>query len=157
VSQAHRDARLAQEALAARVDALLGLDRRAEALGLLEKHSFDRLPRGGELRVLRAELRAAKGRCGDALRDFSGVTETHTQGDVAERALYGQALCQAQVGDTQGAMSSLQHHLARFPSGRFATQAQTALQKLGAFDKATATTTAPAPANANANANANGR
>ena len=53
---------LQDEAQAARVDALLLSGRRAEALAILERTSFARLPRGGELRVLRGELRAASGR-----------------------------------------------------------------------------------------------
>ena len=53
---------LKQQAQAARVDALLLLGRRSEALGLLEQTTFTRLPRGGELTVLRGELRAASGR-----------------------------------------------------------------------------------------------
>lgn len=119
---------LQDEAQAARVDALLLLGRRAEALGILEQTSFARLPRGGELRVLRGELRAASGRCKDALADFG--TSTAMTADVAERALYGQGMCRAHLGDVATAEADLRAYLSRFPSGRFRDSAQITLRNL---------------------------
>lgn len=119
---------LQDEAQAARVDALLLLGRRAEALGILEQTSFARLPRGGELRVLRGELRAASGRCKDALADFA--ISTAMTADVAERALYGQGMCRAHLGDIATAEADLRAYLARFPSGRFRDSAQITLRNL---------------------------
>jgi len=121
---------LNEEAQAARVDALLLLGRRAEALTLLEKTTFTRLPRGGELTVLRGELRAASGRCGDALRDFAASVSTGSTAEVAERGLYGQGMCRAHLGDLAGAESDLRAYLTRFPSGRFRTTVQATLRNL---------------------------
>lgn len=121
---------LHDEAQAARVDALLLSGQRAEALAILERVSFARLPRGGELRVLRGELRAASGRCQDALADF--VASSAMTADVAERALYGQGMCRAHLGDVATAEADLRAYLSRFPSGRFKDSAQTTLRNLSA-------------------------
>jgi hypothetical protein len=121
---------LNEEAQAARVDALLLLGRRAEALTLLEKTTFTRLPRGGELTVLRGELRAASGRCRDALPDFAASVSNGSTAEVAERGLYGQGMCRAHLGDLAGAESDLRAYLNRFPSGRFRTSAQATLRNL---------------------------
>lgn len=121
---------LKEEAQAARVDALLLLGRRGEALGLLEQTTFTRLPRGGELTVLRGELRAASGRCRDALSDFAASGGSSSTAEVAERGLYGQGMCRAHLGDLAGAESDLRAYLARFPAGRFRASAQATLRNL---------------------------
>ncbi len=123
---------LKEEAQAARVDALLLLGRRSEALGLLEQTTFTRLPRGGELTVLRGELRAASGRCREALSDFAASGGTGSTAEVAERGLYGQGMCRAHLGDLAGAESDLRAYLARFPAGRFQASAQATLRNLTA-------------------------
>jgi TolA-binding protein len=80
--------------------------------------------------VARAELRAERGRCGAALNDFNPLLAAEAPPDlVTERALYGRATCRAQQGDGAGARRDLEHYLARFPSGRFADQAQAAIGK----------------------------
>lgn len=123
---------LKEEAQAARVDALMVLGRRQDALVLLDQATFTRLPRGGELTVLRGELRAASGRCRDALPDFAASVEASSTAEVAERGLYGQAMCRAHLGDLSGAEIDLRAYLARFPSGRFRASAQTTLRNLSA-------------------------
>lgn len=126
---------LAEEAQAARLDALLLLEHRSEALQLLDRTQFQRLGRGGELRVVRAELRAAAGRCREALADFAAVlasTAAPPPPPVAERALYGRASCLAALSDPQSARAGLLQYLAQFPTGRFADAARRSLQTLPA-------------------------
>jgi TolA-binding protein len=128
---------LHDEAQAARVDALILLGKQREALAILEKTSFDRLPRGGELTVLRGELRAASGLCKAALSDFAHVEKSRTSSDVAERALYGQGVCRAHLGDLNGAAGDLRAYISRFPGGRFQSAAQATLRSLASSASAT--------------------
>jgi hypothetical protein len=120
---------LAPEAAAARVDALLALGRRAQALARLEALPLDRLPRGSELRALRGELRAGRGELGAALDDFSAVLAGPSPPPaVVERALYGRGSCRARLGDVTGARSDLGEVVRRFPNGPFAEPARRALR-----------------------------
>lgn len=121
---------LTEEAQAARVDALLSLSRRTEALKLLDTTQFVRLGRAGELAVTRGELRAAAGRYRDAQADFAAVLRGAPATQVAERALYGQAMCRAYQHDTTGARADLQDYLSRFPAGRFVPSVKKALASL---------------------------
>jgi hypothetical protein len=120
---------LAPEASAARIDALLALGRRSQALQRLETLSLERLPRGTELRVLRGELRAGRGELGGAVDDFGAVLAlTGAPTGVVERALYGRGSCRARLGDVAGARADLQDTLRRFPNGPFAEPARRALR-----------------------------
>jgi hypothetical protein len=123
---------LAQEALVARVDALLALGRQSEALTILNRLPLAHIGRGGELRLQRAELRA-KDDCGLALVDFDVLVKHALAPALAERALYGRAACEVRVGDNGHARRDFQNYLTRFPQGRFADSAQKQLS--GAFDK----------------------
>ena len=120
---------LAPEAAAARIDALLALGRRGQALERLEALPLARLPRGAELRVLRGELRAGRGRLDEAVDDFTAVL---SKGDapaaVIERALYGRGSCRSRLGDTAGARADLREVLRRFPDGAHAGTAERALR-----------------------------
>jgi hypothetical protein len=119
---------LGPEASAARIDALLALGRRAQALERLETLPLEHLPRGAELRVLRGELRAGRGQLAGALEDFSAVLSMPgAPPAVAERALYGRGSCRSRAGDPAGARADLQDYLRRFPSGQFAGPAGHAL------------------------------
>lgn len=121
---------LGEEAQAARIDALLLLERRDEALSLLDRTTFNRLARGGELRVVRGELRAAGGRCGEAIGDFSWTLSHQPTASMAERALYGRAACRAKLHDTDGAHADYQDYIGRFPNGKFSAAAQAAASRL---------------------------
>jgi len=120
---------LALEAQVARVDALLALGRRAEALTVLEHLPLAQIGRGGELTLLRAELRAAAD-CGRALSDFDALVNRALAAPLLERVLYGRAACELQVGDRAHAEQDLQRYLDRFPQGRFATRVVHELGKL---------------------------
>jgi TolA-binding protein len=119
---------LEPEAEVTRIEALLRLGRHDQALVLLDAQALTAAGVGREMLVARAELRAEKGRCGAALNDFNLLLATEASPDlVTERALYGRATCRAQQSDWAGARSDLEHYLARFPKGRFADQARTAI------------------------------
>jgi len=120
---------LAQEAQVARVDALLALGRRAEALALLERLPLAHIGRGGELQLVRAELRAAND-CGLALGDFDALVTRALAAPLLERALYGRAACELQVSDRSQAEQDLNRYLTRFPQGRFVAEVQKQLAKL---------------------------
>jgi predicted Zn-dependent protease len=120
---------LALEAQVARVDALLALGRRAEALAILEQLPVTRVGRGGELHLMRAELRAASD-CALALADFDVLVARALAPPLLERTLYGRAACELSVGDRSQAEQDLNQYLARFPQGRFAAQVESQLAKL---------------------------
>jgi hypothetical protein len=110
---------LRREALVARIDALLALGRREEALELLEKAGELRaLPKGRELEVLRGELRARAGDCRRAAADFEDVLGARDP--LSERALWGLAVC--------GSRPDLERYLREYPNGTFAPQARAALR-----------------------------
>jgi hypothetical protein len=109
---------LRSEARVAEVEALLSLDRRSDALRVLDGLVVARLPRGTELGVLRAELRAQAGRCGDAIADFDRCAAgTGCSRESEERAIFGRASCRGKLGQTAAARADLERYLARFPSG----------------------------------------
>lgn len=120
---------LALEAQVARIDALLALGRKADALALLERLPFAQVGRGGELRLVRAELRAESD-CARALSDFDVLVTQALASPLAERALYGRAACELNVGDRRQAEHDLEQYLARFPHGRFASEVQARLTRL---------------------------
>jgi hypothetical protein len=112
---------LASEAAVARIDALLLLGRRSEALEQLVRLPLSRVGRRTELQLLRAELHGERN-CQKALPDFDAVLAASAPAPLAERALYGRATCRLRLGDSTGARSDLKRYLTRFPNGRFATQ-----------------------------------
>jgi tetratricopeptide (TPR) repeat protein len=111
------------EADVARVDALLALGQRAEALGMLERLPIDRLGRGAELRVLRGELRAQRDPA-SAVADFDRALAAELSPELAERALFGRAGSHLRLGDETRGRADLEAYLARFPNGRFANDAR---------------------------------
>jgi hypothetical protein len=114
---------LREDADLVRLDALLALDRRAEALALLEGKPLDAGPRVDDLRVTRAELRAA-GDCARALPDLDRALTRALPAPLIERALRARALCHVRRGDRPAAERDLRDYLTRFPDGRFAREAR---------------------------------
>jgi TolA-binding protein len=118
---------LAAEVALARLQTLLALGRDDEALSALDAQPRPLAP---ELGVLRGELRAGRGRCIEAIADFEAVmTAAGARGPSRERALYGEAVCQARLGAVEAAGRRYAEYLQRFPSGRFAAEARRALAR----------------------------
>ncbi len=117
----------ANEARFARIDALLVLGRRAEALEVLEKAGLGELPRHGELRVLRGELLAEAGRCREAVEAFTRELDSGLTGSLAERSLHGRAICRGILGDRAGSRADSLLYLERHPQGQFAGEVRQAL------------------------------
>ena len=112
---------LADEASRARVEALLALGRRRDALHVLEARRDD--DSGRERALLRGELRAETGRCAQALADFAGA-EREAPSEIAARAVWDEATCRARLGDAVGARRDFERYLASYPSGAMARQAR---------------------------------
>jgi hypothetical protein len=123
---------LTLEASVARVDALLLLGRRAEALQQLSSLSLERVGRRTELLLLRAELNAERD-CRRALTDFDAVLAATAPAPLLERALFGRANCRLRLGDGAGGRADLDNYLDRFPRGRFAAQIREGASSKGSF------------------------
>jgi hypothetical protein len=126
---------LAPEAAMLRVEAWLGLGRKAEALAVLDRLSLESMPNRDERLVLRGELRAGARRWLEARMDFepllsdlSSAGSDPKSREVKERALWGRASVRSHLGDQVGARADLALYLRTFPSGRFVTQAAALLQ-----------------------------
>jgi hypothetical protein len=115
-----------EEIVLVRIEALMSLGDQRSALRLLDSLSPTALPNGVELEVLRGDLRAAAGRCAEAVADYVRAEPTAAP-PLQERLLIGRAGCAARAGDVEGAKRDLTAYLRRFPQGRFAGQAQRAL------------------------------
>jgi hypothetical protein len=111
---------LAGEARGARIDALLLLQRKGEALKALDATRLEPVGRGQELLVIRGELRARRD-CAGAIRDFELVLGRAAPAPLEERALFGRAVCRRRQGNEEGARADGVTYLARFPEGRFAS------------------------------------
>jgi len=120
------DGTLKREAEGARIDALLLLGRRGDALTELRHLELAPQGRDQELRLIRAELAAAND-CAGAMTDFDRVLAEQVSDRLAERALHGRAVCRSRLGDAFGAKHDLGEYLRRFPEGRFAPDAHRAL------------------------------
>lgn len=84
---------LGHEALLVRVEALLAIQREDEVLRLLDLTPLDDVAASRSLRIVRGELRAAFGRCTEALADFDRLLTA--PGPIRERALRGRDSCKA--------------------------------------------------------------
>lgn len=118
-----------------RVEALLTLGRKDEALSVLERSPVAAAPNRDEQLVLRGELRSTNLRWLEAEEDFDEVLDRHgdtlaparTRG-LQERALWGRATARSRLGDEAGARADLALYLRLFPAGRFAGMADKLLQ-----------------------------
>jgi len=118
---------LRHEADKARLDALLALGRSDAALDLLERSDESVSADDSQRLVIRGELRAKRGRYGQAVGDFEAALTRHLDQSLLERALFGAASCRVGLGDSPGARTHFQGYLTRFPDGRFAERARRAL------------------------------
>jgi hypothetical protein len=121
---------LHDEARIARVEALLTLDRHAEALRLLEAMGGGGGGLTRDVRITRAELLVESGRCTPALRDFDAILAAREDDAPGGRALYGRASCQSRAGDIQAARRDLSRYLSLYPDGPSAAVARRALNSL---------------------------
>jgi hypothetical protein len=126
---------LAAEESILRIEALLVLGQRNEALSALDRAPLASLPNRDEQLVVRGELRAANGRWREAEQDFDHVL--HERGlpaasakvrNIQERALWGRASARSRLGDQDGARADLDLYLRHFPDGRFADPAASLLK-----------------------------
>lgn len=119
---------LMPEAQLARVDALMALERLAEARGEIER-ALGVLPRGSErakeLLLVKAELLVRDRQWAPALELFEALVSE--PGGRKERAMFGRATCLAHLGQTEAGRKALQDYLRQFPSGRYAEKARAAL------------------------------
>ena len=129
------DGALASEATMLRIEALLALGLKNEALSVLDKVPLTSLPNRDEQLVVRGELRAAKGRWreaeedfNDALRDRNLPAASARARTIQERALWGRASARSRLGDQDGARADLDLYLRHFPGGRFAVPAASSLK-----------------------------
>jgi hypothetical protein len=119
-----------------RVEALLNLGRQSAAMQVLDTLRLEATAADRSATLARAELRAANGRCVDAISDFDRVlkvsTSEATPVDVSvERALYGRAVCRARGGDLGGARVDLRAYLEQFPHSPRRAEAERTLRGLG--------------------------
>lgn len=112
--------RLSVEADTLRASALLALDRRDEALRVLDGIELAHVPGGAKRLLQRAELRASAGRWQDAIADFDAVFARVAHGELAERALWGRAQARLAAGDRTGAQRDAVLYLQHHPTGPFA-------------------------------------
>jgi tetratricopeptide (TPR) repeat protein len=107
---------LRREAALARAEALLAMDRKAEALVVLDAMALGGGPTARSVALARAELRAEDGRRMEAIGDFDRVITGAADDALADRALFGRGLCHLRGGDLDGARADLRAHWERFPT-----------------------------------------
>lgn len=113
---------LAAEADLVRVEALLAVGEREAALRLLDDCA-DANPRARQALLVRGELRAAAGRCADAIRDLDRVLAQPPRDGLDERALFARASCSSRLHDYVAARRDLDTYLGHFSDAPRAAQA----------------------------------
>ena len=131
------DGALASEAAMLRIEALLSIGLKDEALSALDKVPLASLPNRDEQLVVRGELRAAKGRWREAKQDFDEALRDRNfpatsarARNIQERALWGRASARSRLGDQDGARADLELQLRHFPGGRFAGPAASLVKEV---------------------------
>jgi len=124
---------LHSEATMLRIEALLTLGLRDEALSVLDRVPLASLPNRDEQLVVRGELRAANQRWREAEQDFDDALSSLPAAsakarNIQERALWGRASARSRLGDQDGARADLDLYLRHFPGGRFAGPAASLLK-----------------------------
>jgi hypothetical protein len=126
---------LQSEATMLRIEALLALGQRDEALAVLDRAPLASLPNRDQQLVVRGELRAANRRWREAKQDFDEALGPHVlpaanakARAIQERALWGRASARSRLGDQDGARADLDLYLQHFPGGRFAGLAASLLK-----------------------------
>ena len=122
---------LRREAALARAEALLRLNRNSEALKILDGVTLQPSAADRRARLARAELRAEEGHRTEAIADFDRVLVNGGADALAERALYGRAVCRLRGGDLGAARTDLRAYLLRFPEGQHRVEVQQSLDRLG--------------------------
>ncbi|MEO8214583.1 MAG: hypothetical protein ABI560_15380 [Myxococcales bacterium] len=122
---------LRREAALARAEALLGLNRHSEALKVLDGVTLQPSAADRRARLARAELRAEEGQRAEAIADFDRVLGNGGDDTLAERALYGRAVCRLRGGDLGAARTDLRAYVLRFPAGQHRAEVQQSLARLG--------------------------
>ena len=92
------------------------MDRRADALAVLDGVGLGGAETERSAALARAELRAQEGRYAEAIADYDRVLAGAAPDASSERALFGRGLCRLRGGDLGGARADLKTHLERFPA-----------------------------------------
>ncbi len=121
--------RLAEEAMMVRAEALFRSGDETKTLEILDQVALGERSGGNALLLVRGELRAIRGRCGQALDDFRLVAAAATRDEAAERALYGHAACRARLGNSDQARRELGDYLRQFPHGNHRADAERYLRE----------------------------
>ena len=120
---------LGADAQMLRVEALLALGRRNEALVALDDYRLAGEGSGRSLQVTRAELLADRS-CAQAIAAFDDLLNDPASAlTTIERAQRGRAVCHDRTGNPAAAIRDWQTYLTRFPNGRFAPEAHRRLAK----------------------------
>jgi hypothetical protein len=124
------DGALSTDAQMLKVEALIALGRRSEALVALDDYRLAGEGTGNSLQVTRAEL-IADHSCPRAIAAFDELLADATSSTLTlERALRGRAICHARTGNRDAATRDWRAYLDRFPDGRFAREARLALENV---------------------------
>lgn len=121
---------LTQEAWLNLLEALVQGNAYSEALAEADAFlkTFPTSERRSSVLLLKANIYKDKGDCVLAMMLYEQLART--SGRDAEPALFFLGLCQGRANETAKARTTLKNYLARYPKGRFATQARQSLRSL---------------------------